>query len=180
MDKRLISDEYRRLNAELHRKNKNYGITAGKHIESIRGYARQFRSNEILDYGCGKRLVAQSLGKEYLVHNYDPALEDFNAPPQPSSFVVCIDVLEHIEPNLLENVLLDLQRVTLRGAFFTIATRLAIKTLPDGTNAHKIVECYDWWVAKLKNYFNVLASDRTEDQQGLWAILERKAISSDR
>jgi len=42
--------------------------------------------------------------------------------PSPASFVACIDVLEHIEPELLDNVLDDLRRVTAQIGVFTVHT----------------------------------------------------------
>jgi hypothetical protein len=63
--------------------------------------------------------------------------------------VACIDVLEHIEPKLLENVLDDLQRVTREIGFFTVSTVLAEKTLADGRNAHLIVEGPEFLVAEV-------------------------------
>jgi len=55
-----------------------------------------------------------------------------------SDLVTCIDILEHIEPELLENVLLELKRLHGRLYFFTIHLGPAGKTLSDGRNAHLI------------------------------------------
>jgi hypothetical protein len=68
---------------------------------------------------------------------------------------VCIDVLEHIEPEYLDGVLTDLKRVTKKVGFFTIATREANKKLEDGRNTHLIVENKDWWKEKLLKYFDI-------------------------
>ena len=80
-------------------------------------------AHEVLDYGAGKgRLgvaLRQHLQQELKIHHDDPAIPEWSAPPAPCSFVACIDVLEHIEPDLLEDVLDDLERVTgVRGNFF--------------------------------------------------------------
>lgn len=39
--------------------------------------------------------------------------------------------------------------------FFTISTVPAIKKLPDGRNAHLIVEDYRWWLPKIWERFNI-------------------------
>ena len=48
---------------------------------------------------------------------FDPAFEEYGE-PQPADLVCCIDVLEHIEPEKLENVLLELSKITLNFGFF--------------------------------------------------------------
>jgi len=70
--------------------------------------------------------------------------------------VTCIDVLEHIEPELLENVLDDLQRVVDKYGLFTIHTGPAQKILPDGRNAHLIQQPLAWWSEKLIKRFTIL------------------------
>ena len=69
--------------------------------------------------------------------HYEPSRPDWAATPQAAERVACIDVLEHIEPDLLDNVLDDLQRVTKRWGIFTVHTGLAKRILPDGRNAHR-------------------------------------------
>lgn len=63
--------------------------------------------------------------------------------------VVCIDVLEHIEPDCLEAVLDDLKRVTASFGIFTVATGPAKKVLADGRNAHLIQQDPEWWMMKI-------------------------------
>ena len=74
------------------------------------------------------------------IQHYDPAIPDWADAPEPCEMVACIDVLEHIEPELIGNVLDDLQRVTRSIGLFTMATMPAVKVLEDGRNAHLIVE----------------------------------------
>ena len=64
--------------------------------------------------------------------------------------VTCTDVLEHIEPKYIDNVLLHLFLLSDRIIFLNINTREANKTLPDGRNAHLIVQKGDWWIKKIK------------------------------
>ena len=58
---------------------------------------------------------------------YDPAIPIWTDRPEPAEMVVCIDVLEHIEPDFLESVLDDLARVTAKIGVFTVATGPAQK-----------------------------------------------------
>ena len=70
--------------------------------------------------------------------------------------VVCIDVLEHIEPECLDDVLDDLQRLVIKYGFFTIHTGPAQKVLPDGRNAHLTQEPLSWWNEKLESRFTMI------------------------
>jgi len=119
----------------------------------------QNKFTEILDYGAGKCRLGEALSDK-ITHaialtNYDPAIPDIAESPDPSEFVACIDVLEHIEPDYLDNVLSDLQRVTEVAGFFTISCRKARRILGDGRNAHLIVETPEWWLVKLREKFDI-------------------------
>ena len=151
----LLSDEYRKLNAELHQREPTYGTTGRRYVDIIRSLVRKHNARHILDYGCGKCDLWQALHKEIEVRNFDPALPGLDARPEPADVVACIDVLEHVEPEYLDNVLTDLARATLRAALITIATRPALKLLADGTNPHRILEDSRWWVSRLEQYFQV-------------------------
>jgi hypothetical protein len=90
--------------------------------------------------------LAQTLIRDRLIdhpmriQHYEPAVVEWADMPEPYEMVACLDVLEHIEPALLDNVLDDLQRVTKSIGLFTVSTVEAMKVLPDGRNAHLIVE----------------------------------------
>lgn len=148
----LISNEYRSQNAQLHESRPDYGTTAPKYAAIIAQIADNIGAKTILDYGCGKALLSKALPG---VLNYDPAIEEYSTPPEPADLLVSLDVLEHIEPECLDNVLRDMSRLMKRSAFLTVATVPAKKALPDGRNAHLIVEDYKWWLPKLWEHFEV-------------------------
>jgi hypothetical protein len=133
-------------------------------------------AHEILDYGAGKgRLgvaLRQYLQQELKIHHYDPAIPEWSAPPAPCSFVACIDVLEHIEPDLLEDVLDDLERVTARVGIFSVHTGPAKRILPNGRNAHLIQQPAAWWLPKFFARFELMSFDRMP--AGFWIVVERK------
>lgn len=149
----LISDEYREQNKRLHSQG-NYGVSGSKWAEPVRSLASTLGTQDILDYGCGRRTLESSLG--FAIRNYDPCIEGLDSPPDAAQIVVCTDVLEHIEPQHLESVLDDLERVTLGVGFFVIANRPAKKTLSDGRNAHLIQEGPRWWLPKLCRRFEIV------------------------
>lgn len=141
----MITQEYKQLNKELFNRDRNYGTSGHVWADLVKKHCDTPRS--ILDYGCGRRTLEQELG--FPIQNYDPCIEGYDEPPDPADFVVCTDVLEHIEPEQLDAVLDDLKRVVRKKALFVIATRPAGKTLADGRNAHLLIKSAPWWLSQL-------------------------------
>ena len=157
---KLISDNYRNLMTTLHEERPDYGVASWKKwLPMINDIAKSVGARKILDYGCGKGGLSVALPLVE-VTNYDPAIEKWSATPEPHDFVVCTDVLEHIEPDCLDAVLDDLVRVTDKVLFASIATTPAVKTLADGRNAHLIVEPMEWWLPKLWDRFMITMVNR--------------------
>lgn len=150
----LISQEYREEQERLH-ENPEYGVASVAYAPLVTSLIDQLGINEMLDYGCGKGRLAQSINprRPVKIEMYDPAREEFSEDPSAREFVVCIDVLEHIEPELLDNVLDHLQELTLSYGLLTIHTGPAVKTLSDGRNAHLIQEDFRWWLPKIWKRF---------------------------
>ncbi len=160
----LITPEYRELQMKLHAAGR-YG-TGGSVQESIRflnEVGAQPGKHSILDYGCGEGHLKRLLGDKFDVREYDPCIEGKDSPPQPADFVVCADVLEHVEPDCLPNVLGHIMGLSACRAIFIISTREAVKTLEDGRNAHLIVEDGDWWEDKVAQFFRVETRAHNED-----------------
>ncbi len=150
----MISEAYRKLNAELHASNDLYGVSGAKYAQQIRALAISIQTEDVLDYGCGKSTLANNL--PYKIKQYDPAVPKYSKLPAPADLVVCTDVLEHVEPDLLGDVLDHLQGLVKRKGFFIISTRAAKKTLADGRNAHLIVESPKWWLSALWDKFKIV------------------------
>ncbi len=157
----LISESYRELNETLHAVNPKYGVSGSRYADRVRIAADEIGAFSILDYGCGKGTLAQSLGLP--VHEYDPCVPGKDFEPNSADLVVCTDVLEHIEPELLDDVIHHIYRLTKKRLFFSVALTKAQKTLPDGRNAHLIIESADWWRKKLSEKFSILTSNTNED-----------------
>ena len=174
-DATLISEEYRKMQQQLH-KNPDYGVASVQFAPMVAQVLEATRANELLDYGAGKgRLgiaLKQNLKRPLAIRHYDPAIPEWSAPPAPCGFVACIDVLEHIEPLLLDNVLNDLQRVTADVGVFTVHTGPAVKVLPDGRNAHLIQQPPAWWLPKFLERFELANFNRVT--MGFIVVVERK------
>lgn len=171
MTKPLISDRYRELNRELHNRNQKYGGKGDAWAERVVLYLNQNEAASYLDYGAGKgNLLADvrergqkgewgfpylggrpTRGEVLTCVGYDPVT--FPTTPEPADFVTCNDVLEHIEPELLDNVLEDIASKIKKRGLLVISQRLANKRLADGRNAHLIVKKTPWWVERLSKHF---------------------------
>lgn len=169
----LMSEDYRRLQQELH-KNPNYGVASVAYAPLVAQVMKARGITELLDYGAGKGRLGMTLREQtqqpLIIHHYDPAIPEWSAPAAPCAFVACIDVLEHIEPHLIDNVLDDLQRVTAGVGVFTVHTGPAIKLLPDGRNAHLIQQPPAWWLPKFMSRFDLVAFNRMP--QGFYISVE--------
>lgn len=122
-------------------------------VKDIADLCQTVGSYDVLDYGCGKSTLSHNF--PHTIKQYDPAFPRYSATPEPADIVVCTDVLEHIEPEFIDDVLDDLQRVTKKVGFFTIAMQPAKKILSDGRNAHLIIENGEWWLEKLIKRFKI-------------------------
>tara|TARA_Y100001972_G_scaffold96343_1_gene118833 strand:- start:53 stop:1330 length:1278 start_codon:yes stop_codon:yes gene_type:complete len=148
----VCSPEYQEILQKEHNKGK-WGVTAESLIEDIKEIMVRYNVTEVLDYGCGAGGFKKALNDPTIqISEYDPGIQGKDTLPDPSDFVICIDVLEHIEPDKLKDVLKDLRRVTKGIGYFTISTIPAKRILSDGRNAHLIVEDFNWWMSKLKDF----------------------------
>lgn len=160
-----ISENYLALNKELHKTN-NFGSGGWKRAKKV--YEEFLKSRlltNILDYGCGKGMLAKEIYYTYgiWVSNYDPTVEEYSTRPTGKwDGITCMDVLEHVEPELLTEVLNDLKSLGTVGClyYFNVALVPSNKTLADGRNAHLIVRDQDWWLGVFKgNGFEVIKAE---------------------
>lgn len=160
----LITKQYRQQLNALH-KSKRWGADGKKHAIAVMEYYAQIEGKTILDYGCGEETLAGALKPFNIrVSGYDPGIAGKEGMPKPCDLIVCTDVLEHIEPGKLNAVMYHMHSLSLKNAYVQIATRVAKNNLPDGRNAHLIIETSAWWIEKLKAVgFKV---DRVEDKEG--------------
>lgn len=159
----LISDLYVQQNAQLHREHHNFGGESYRWVDAALRIIREHDCRSLLDYGCGKGTFRTRLGEKlkdqmarYTLQEYDPAIPGKNELPDAADFVLCNDVLEHIEPDMVEAVLDHLQSLVLKAGLIGIATKPAvIHRLPDGRNPHLSVHPDEWWEERLKARFRV-------------------------
>ena len=154
---KTISEEYRREQIKLH-ENPHYGVASVEFAPMVAEIINHSAPKTVTDYGAGKlrlKSTLDSLGvTDYQYQPFDPAYPAYGDARE-ADLVCCIDVLEHIEPELLDNVLADLARVTKNIGFFTIHMGPAAKVLSDGRNAHLIQKPTSWWLPRLCQHFEI-------------------------
>jgi hypothetical protein len=147
----LISLPYLQTQMALHASPRGYGGRGDRWASTVVGIAEQYGCGSVLDYGCGQGSLAKALnGSSFIVREYDPAIPGKDGHPSFADLVVCTDVLEHIEPSKLDTVLRHLRVLARTAVFLVVSTRRANKTLPDGSNAHLIIENDVWWRARVE------------------------------
>jgi hypothetical protein len=153
-----ITETYRKLQQELH-KNPSYGVASLHFAPIVASIIKEQGIESLSDYGAGKKNLLKGLTdlgislKQY--QPYDPAFPEYGE-PKAADLICCIDVLEHIEPELIGNVLQDLANITTNLGFFSVHMGPAGKVLSDGRNAHLIQKPSSWWLEKFIQYFEVL------------------------
>jgi len=174
---KTISEAYLKQQQILH-ENPQYGVASLTFAPLVARIISENKIRTISDYGAGKKRLLEGFKKAGLKNfdyfPYDPVFPHYGAPKE-GELVCCIDVLEHIEPDLLQNVLIDLSRIVIKYGFFSIHTGLAGKTLSDGRNAHLIQEPTSWWLPKLCEFFDVIRLQvHNHYGTGFWIIVTPK------
>lgn len=159
----LTTKEYRKVLYETHQmyaeQGNPWGQTARKFVNEIVAYYKGLECDTMLDYGCGHKTLEKgikALNLPIRVYHYDPGIPELNMLPiKPVDLVVCTDVMEHVEPQYVENVLNHIRGIAKKGVFFTIALAECKQSLSDGRNTHLTVRDFNWWLDKLKQRWDI-------------------------
>lgn len=132
------------------------GHSLTTYVSEINALIQHSNIKTCLDYGCGKARawsyhnLSGLFGLEKVVL-YDPGVEQYSTRPADScDLVLCVDVLEHVPEECVDEVLSDICSLAKKAVFLNISTRPASKKLVDGTNAHATVKPKHWWQAKIQ------------------------------
>lgn len=174
MTKDTISEDYLRLQTDLHR-NPNYGVASLSFAPIVAQVIRETKARSVADYGAGKKNLLVGLKQAGIeldaYYPYDPVFPEYG-PPRSADLVCCIDVLEHIEPEKLENVLTELERITSSLGFLSIHMGPAAKVLADGRNAHLIQKPSSWWLPRLAQHFEIVHLQSHQMMgRGIWCLV---------
>ena len=131
---------------DMHNNTLDFGTGTG-HVTQILILLYHLNADKILDYGCGKGVLATSVENYFNidVDRFDPAVKEFLRPPSKKyDALLNTDVLEHIPEEELDcfiNKLFDLSQCSiliphleLSGVFLT-----------DGSNVHCTIKTPEEW-----------------------------------
>jgi len=176
----LISEYYQQQLKKLQNQGKfNEG---SKKLPLIKNFLEKYYPSSLLDYGCGHGGLIKEINKYYPkieTYGYDPGNKKFsNFPSKKFESVICLDVIEHFEPNFLESNLMQIRELSEKYLFLLVACYPAAKNLPDGRNCHLIIESPNWWESRLNLIFsqakNIEYSSRTiGNNPEIIAIIEK-------
>lgn len=175
---RTISDAYLGLQKQLH-ENPDYGIASLSFAPIVADVIRQTGASTISDYGASEQNLLKGLQQAGIqpaaYYPYDPVFPEYGE-PKPADLVCCIDVLEHIEPALVGNVIAELASITTKVGFFSVHMGPAAKVLADGRNAHLIQRPSSWWLKLLTDEFEILHLQAHQMMgPGFWVLVAPRA-----
>jgi hypothetical protein len=175
----LCSPGYRAQLEEMSAKHAWAG--GGKaYCDDVIRLCQKSHAKSLLDYGCGNVDMAYLL-KSFMprlkVQSYDPGVPGRTDLPEPADVVMCVDCLEHVEPDKVQNVLNHIHLLTVKCALLMIATRPAEKRLPDGRNAHLTIDHYGWWLHKLRDFDDWKGRIVKNDDHGMYTWWRKLATT---
>lgn len=176
---KLISQDYQTTLQAMHAQHTGWAKSGPRFLAQVSAMIDEHQPRHALDYGCGKGALAQELHAKYPalpICLYDPGIEQFAKEPLPCDFVICTDVLEHIEPELIENVLAHIASLTKLCAYFVVHTGDCGHKLPDGRAAHILQRDQVWWEAKLIEAYRPLGFELTFKDTGRPMRFEARAV----
>ncbi len=152
------------------------GESLGEYKHQIWDLIHRHNYKHILDYGSGKAEFHKLLFNNpktpgaplnINVVPYDPAYEPFSKKPEGRfDFVICTDVLEHVQEDKVSEVLADIFTFS-DNIFLPITCYAATQTLSNGKNAHYTIKSPEWWKEKLKPYDGkYIATFQTRPERG--------------
>jgi cyclopropane fatty-acyl-phospholipid synthase-like methyltransferase len=153
----LINDDYKRQLQEMHATHKKFSRSGGKKLKLIERFITQYTPTSVIDFGCSHGELLPLLVEHYSIRavGYDPGVVEFeNIPTTAVDCLTSTDVLEHVEPEMIDDTLKIINTLFTKSAFLLIASYPAKKSLPDGRNAHLIIESFNWWKNKLETFID--------------------------
>lgn len=150
----IINDDYKKQLEEMHSDPKKFS-NGRKAYKIVSAFLKENQFDSLIDFGCGKGGLIECVKELHpeikRIQGYDPGYKEFEKIPDTKfDALVSTDALEHVEPEYIDQTLKTIDSLFTKYCFLRIACYPAKKKLPDGRNAHLIVESPKWWLNKLK------------------------------
>ena len=159
----LDFDQQVTLNRQLHQSDPSFGINdtgLTKRLPlAIERLSRSTPISSVLDYGTGKGFLVDHLRahlpSSITVDGFDPSVEKWSKFLRPNyDLITCIDVLEHIDIQYIDDTIRQLKQMANLFCYVTIDLQPAVKKLKDGRNAHVMLAPSEWWITRFSQYFS--------------------------
>lgn len=154
----MITENYKKQLSNIHKKS-NWGANSrlsSPKVHNIPELIKRYNIETLIDFGCGQGGVHKYLEKKYNLKDaagYDPCVKTYEVLPQGVfDMLISLDVLEHIEPDFIDDTLKLINNKFKKISFLNIHTSKAKLILPDGRNAHLIQEQPEWWKEKISQF----------------------------
>jgi len=144
----LISEEHRSSETKKHISDPDYGGEAIQYADHISTMINAMQIDDVLDYGAGKGELHRhlALDHEVALHLYDPAIKKIADLPEPHDLVLCINVLEHVEEDSVQEVLDDIMRCAKQCLFLVIKEDMPM----------------EWWLPHICKRFRIESLVRSD------------------
>ena len=166
----LITTDYRKELEQIHQDDEDWGTGSRGNIIRICNFIYANNVKRFVDYGCGKGEGLRWI-LPVVITNYDPALPQWSADPEPEDYLLCMDVLEHVEPECIEDVMEHIMSKFNKKALLGISLEKARKLLSDGRNSHLLIKPIEWWISLLQRFCTI---ERIEFVNGIVTITDPK------
>ena len=146
----MITDNYKRLLQHKH-DDRPWGGAGKSWVPMILPLLNRFPTEPItiLDFGCGRgtfKPAIEGLHPGVRVTEYDPGVRGKDTLTMvPVDYVVCTDVMEHVEEKFVVDTLRTINWLAISGVFFNIDVAESKSFLPDGRNTHITIKPTKWW-----------------------------------
>ena len=142
------------LYRHVHESNESYGA-GSRHFDYVQLILTCMRYSDVLDYGCGKGVLANQLQENKVANceKYDPAIPGIDKlPTRKFDVIVNTDVLEHVPEGELDSVLERFTTLSQNGIIIPHLGK-AREILPNGENAHCTIKTPEEWRELLAQHY---------------------------
>jgi len=163
---KYISKEYKKQLQEYHKTHQRWGGAVRGRQNELHMYMKMTNSSSILDYGAGNSDYKRTVGwtwedPGYTIHEYEPGKPELAGDPPICDASICIDVMEHVETDKVDNVIKHIYDKTNNWTYQTIALTAASGSFSERQNLHLTIKPADWWLEKLTPYWDLLKTNIT-------------------
>lgn len=153
----MISNKHKTLLKEINGENLSFGIY-DKIDPTLSELVKSTSPKTICDFGCGKGMLLKKMQTTYPdidIWGYDPGTVSYDTKFVPADVVYTTDVLDHIEPEFI-NENLKLISDNSKYQYHKIIFGPSKYTYSNGENTRLLQKNFDWWNTTLSLYGKVL------------------------